>query len=173
MSLTYHYAFTAPGNTPAGQLEDFLHDVEDEANAMGFDPVLVIDAAFDTPERQRFARQLTTGARIESEKLKGVVPLKPGQVWNHDNVNGSCRIIPKQAVVMVVTNEDRSEVVFGFLKYPDSLVGTNGKEVVETGLGERWTFQSFVNSPDERYRKIVERFAKAGYLESAKDEFRD
>lgn len=98
MSLTYHFAFSAPGNTSAEELEEFLHDVESEAKAMGFDPVLVIDATFDTPARLRFARQLTTGARIESEKLKGVVLLRDGQVWSHDNVNGSCRITPKRAV---------------------------------------------------------------------------
>ena len=80
MGLTYHYAFSAPGTTPAAVLEDFLHDVEADAKALGFDPVLVLDALFDTPERQKFARQLTTGARLENDKLKGVVLLRDGQV---------------------------------------------------------------------------------------------
>lgn len=107
MSLSYHFTFSAPASTPAAVLEDFLHDVEVDAKALGFDPVLVLDAAFDTPERQKFARQLTTGARLESDKLKGVVLLRDGQVWNHDAVMGSCRVIPKRGVVLVVTDKQR------------------------------------------------------------------
>ncbi len=42
--------------------------------------MLVLDAVFDTPERQKFARQLTVGALLESDKLKGVVLLSDGQV---------------------------------------------------------------------------------------------
>jgi len=36
MGLSYHYAFSAPDTTPADALEDFLHEVEGDAKAMGF-----------------------------------------------------------------------------------------------------------------------------------------
>jgi hypothetical protein len=48
----------------------------------------------------------------------------------------------------------------------------NGRDVVTTHQGDGWTFQSFVNSPDPRFRQIVKRFADAGYLDAARDEFK-
>jgi len=171
MGLTYHYAFSAPGTTPAATLEDFLHDVETEAKVLGFDPVLVLDAAFDTPERQKFARQLTTGTPLKSEKLKGVVLLRDGQVWHHDTVTGSCRVIPKRGVVLVVTDAQKRETVFGFFQFPAALKDLNGNDAFTTHQGDRWTFQSFVNSADPRFRQIVKRFAAAGYLDAERDEF--
>jgi hypothetical protein len=172
MGFSYHFKFSAPASTDAAVLEDFLHDVEDDAKALGFNPVLVLDAEFDTPERQKFARQLTTGIRLESEKLRGVVLLREGQVWNHDTLTGTCRVIPKRGVVMVVTDAQKRETVFGFFQFPASLQDLNGKEVVPTQQGGRWTFQNFVNSPDPRFRQIVKRFSDAGYTENEKDEFK-
>jgi hypothetical protein len=171
VSLSYHFTCSAPASTPAAVLEDFLHDVEVDAKALGFDPVLVLDAAFDTPERQKFARQLTTGARLESDKLKGVVLLREGQVWNHDAVMGSCRVIPKRGVVLVVTDKQRRETVFGFFQFPATLKDLNGRAVVETGAGNGWTYRNFVDSPDPRYRQIVKHFTEAGYTEFEKDEY--
>ena len=171
MGLTYHYAFSAPGTTSAAVLEDFLHTVEDDAKAIGFNPVLVLDALFDTPERQKFARQLTTGARLESDQLKGVVLLRDGQVWHHDPVSGSCHIIPKRGVVLVVTDAQKRETVFGFFQFPASLQDLKGRDVVTTHQGDRWTFQSFVNSADPRFRQIVKRFTDAGYTDQEKDEY--
>jgi hypothetical protein len=138
MGLTYHYAFSAPGTTPAAVLEDFLHEVEAEAKALGFDPVLVLDAVFDTPERQKFARQLTTGARLESEKLKGVVLLRDGQVWHHEPMTGSCRVIPKRGVVLVVTDTQKRETVFGFFQFPAMLQDLNGRDVVTAFFPGCW-----------------------------------
>ena len=86
-------------------------------------------------------------------------------------MNGSCRVIPKRGVVLTVTDEKKRESVFGFLQFPAALVDLNGREVVKTDQGDRWTYQSFVNSPDERFRKIVKRFAEAGYLDVERDEF--
>ena len=171
MGLSYHYAFSAPDTTSADALEDFLHEVEGDAKAMGFDPVLVLDAAFDTPERQKFARQLTTGLRLESDTLKGAVLLRDGQVWSHDPVHGSCRVIPRRGVVLVVTNDHKCETVFGFFQCPPTLKDLNGKDVVEIGAGYRWTHRDFVDSPDPRYRRIVKRFTESGYTEFEKDEF--
>ena len=133
--------------------------------------MLVLDAAFDTPERQKFARQLTTGLRLESDKLKGVLLLRDGQVQNHDPVHGSCRVMPRRGVVLVVTDAQKCETVFGFFQFPATLKDLNGKDVVETGAGNRWTYRNFLDSPDPRYRQIVKRFTKAGYTEFEKDEF--
>jgi len=133
--------------------------------------VLVLDAAFDTPERQKFARQLTTGLRLESDKLKGVLLLRDGQVQNHDPVHGSCRVMPRRGVVLVVMDAQKCETVFGFFQFPATLKDLNGEDVVETGAGNRWTYRNFLDSPDPRYRQIVKRFTKAGYTEFEKDEF--
>ena len=133
--------------------------------------MLVLDAAFDTPERQKFARQLTTGLRLESDKLKGVLLLRDGQVQSHDPVHGSCRVMPRRGVVLVVTDAQKCETVFGFFQFPATLKDLNGKDVVETGAGNRWTYRNFLDSPDPRYRQIVKRFTKAGYTEFEKDEF--
>jgi len=42
---------------------------------------------------------------------------------------------------------------------------------METAVGDRWYFRDFVDSPDPRFRKIVKRFADAGYVEAENDEF--
>jgi hypothetical protein len=171
MSLSYHFSFTAPATVTTGELLKFLRKVEKDAVKMSFCPTTVLDAKFDTPERQKFARQLTTGYRLESEKLKGVVILRDGQVWSHDPVNGDCRVIPERGVVLVLTDERGCETVFGFFRYLASLKNMNGKDAVPTGIGDRWIFRNFVDSPDARYREIVKRFADAGYVEAERDEF--
>jgi len=48
----------------------------------------------------------------------------------------------------------------------------NDRDVVATHQGDRWNFQSFVNSPDIRFRQIVKLFAAAGYLDAERDEFK-
>ena len=71
MALSFHFKFSAPAATSAVELEKFLKIVEKEAKRLGFDPTLVLNASFDSSEKREFARRLTTGQRIESEKLKG------------------------------------------------------------------------------------------------------
>ena len=88
MGLTYHFTFSAPATVTADELLKFLRKVEKDAKLMGFRPTTVLEAEFDTPERREFARRLTTGHRLESEKLKGVVVLREGQVWSHNPVHG-------------------------------------------------------------------------------------
>lgn len=85
--------------------------VEHEAKRLGFNPTLVLNAPFDTDERRKFARRLTTGQRIESERLKGVVLIKEGQVFSHDPVHGDCHLIPEQGVFLTVTDEHKAEIV--------------------------------------------------------------
>jgi len=99
------------------------------------------------------------------------VLLRDGQVWHHDPVTGSCRVIPKRGVVLVVTDAQKRETVFGFFQFPAVLQDLNGKDVVTTHQGDRWTFQNFVNSADPRFRQIVKQFTDAGYTDQEKDEY--
>jgi hypothetical protein len=79
--------------------------------------------------------------------------------------------MPERAVFLFVRAGEEEAVGFGFVQLPAVLVDLNGKEVLKTLFGDRWVLESSVNSPDERYRKIVRRFADAGYLDLEKDEF--
>jgi len=171
MGLSYHFSFSAPARTKAGDLEAFLKSVETEAKALRFNPTLVLNAVFDMPERREFSRRLVTGFHLEDERLKGVVLPAPGMVWSHDQQHGAARVIPKKAVVLILTDEHQCETIFGFFKYPEEVLDIHGKPIAKTGLTNRWVSRGFVDSPDPRFRKIVRRFADAGYLESEKDEF--
>lgn len=170
MGLSYYFSLKAePTKTPT-QLESFLQKVEREAKKLGFAPTMVLNGPFDTPERREFARRLTSGLKLENAKLKGVV-LSDTQVWHHDPVNGFCRVIPKRAVLLIVTNEQGHESVFGFFRFPAVLKDLNGRVVAKTGAGRRWLFSDFVDSPDPRYRQTVKLFRDAGYLDKERDEF--
>jgi len=171
MGLSYFYTFSAPAEKTAAELELFMKTVESEAKRLGFAPTMVLNAEFDSRERQDFAKRLTSGLKLESEKLKGVVLLAGGQVWSHDPASGFCRVIPKQGVLLIVTNEHGHESAFGFFQYPEMLKDLNGRTLVKTGAGKWWTFQDFVDSSDPRYRAIVKLFVDAGYCDSELDEF--
>jgi len=171
MGFSDHYTFGAPATTPAAEQEAFLRSVEGEAKAMGFHPTFVLNAAFATEEQKQFARRLTTGYWIEDEKLKGVTLLDERQVWDYHPVHGSCRLIPQRGVVLIITDERGCEIVFGFLAYPKELRDVNRRILLTTPCSDRWFFRDFVDSPDPRYRKIVRRFAEAGFLKSEQDEF--
>jgi len=171
MGLSYHFSFAAPAKTKPGDLEVFLKSIETEAKVMGFNPTLVLNASFDTPERKEFARRLVTGLPVEDERLKGVALPAPGTVWSHDQQHGKARVIPAKAVMLVLTDEHQCETVFGFFKYPEEIADIHGKQIAKVGLKNRWISRDFVDSPDPRFRKIVRLFADAGYLESEKDEF--
>jgi hypothetical protein len=132
----------------------------------------VLNVPFDTPERRDFARRLGVGIYVESDKLKGAALPSRQDAYHHNQASGSCRLVPRKGVVLVVTDERGNEICFGFLKYPAIIYDTNGKPIVETGTGDAWTFRNFVSSPDTRYRKIVKKFADAGYLADEKDEYR-
>ena len=171
MGLSYHFTFTAPASTKPGELEKFLKRVEAEAGKMGFKPTMVLDAKFDNEERREFVRRLTTGYRVAHDSLKGIPMLKEGQVWDHDPNQGACRVIPNSGVLLIVTNEKGQETVFGFFRYPSSLINIHGNETMPIELGNRWFFRDFVNSPDPRYREIARMFTQAGYTEAEKDGF--
>jgi hypothetical protein len=171
MSLSYYYRFTAPANTSAAALKKFLMRVETDAQQMGFAPTLVVDAAFDTPERRQFARRLTTGLLLEDYRLKNVTFPPDAAVWEHDGREGICHVLPTHGVVLVVTDDHRCETVFGFFQYPEAVKDSQGGIVAETNAGGRWQFSDFVDSPDPRFRKLVRLFADAGFVAGENDEF--
>ena len=171
MGLSYHFAFKAAPNKTAGELEAFLRSVEAEAKRMGFEPTLVLNAVFDTTERKQLARRLTTGLPVEDVRLRGANVPDDSRVWHLDTASGACRVPPSNGVLLILTNEQDREVIFGFFQYPDTVRDVGGKIVAETRLGGAWSFRDFVGSPDPRYRAVVKRFAEVGYLEAEKDEF--
>lgn len=171
MGLSYYYTLTAPADASAEDLTAFLKGVEKEAQRLGFAPTLVLHATFDTPERRRFARQLTTGFFIEDERLRGVALPAEAAVWEHNPHDGSCHLLPSQGVVLVITDDQGCETVFGFFQFAASVMDIHGRTLAETGLAGRWHLSQFLDSPDPRFREIVRRFADAGFLESDRDEF--
>jgi hypothetical protein len=171
MGLSYYYTLAAPATSSAEDLTAFLKGVEKEAQHMGFGPTLVLSATFDTPERCRFARRLTTGFFIEDERLKGVALPADAAVWEHNPHEGTCHLLPANGVILVVTDKRGCETLFGFFRYAASVKDFNGRTLAETGLAGRWHLSQFVDSPDPRFREIVRLFAEGGFLESQKDEF--
>lgn len=171
MALSYYFSIAASAETSSNDLEHFLYKVEENAKHLGFNPTLVLNIAFDTDQRREFARRLTTGYPLEDPLLSGVVIPEKGQLWNHDSVSGSCRVIPLKAVVLIVTNKGGTEVCLGFFKYPDLIRDINGKVITATGLNDKWMQKDFLDTPDPRYRKLIRMFADSGFLEFEKDEY--
>jgi len=171
MALSCYFSLRAPAAKTAAELEHYFKTLEKEARGIGFNPTLVVNAEFDTDERRKFARRLTTGLPLESDMLKGVVLLRADQVFSHDPVHGNCRVMPRQGVFLVVTDERRTETVFGLLRFPEHLLDVNGREVIATNAGKDWRFDDFIDTPDPRYRKLLQKLREAGYLARLKDEY--
>ena len=171
MGLSYYYEFTAPADTPAADLEEFLRGVEKLAKSLGFAPTTVLNIPFDTPERGEFARRLGGGFSLQDDRLKDLALPQEGQIRDYDPVSGSCRLIPLHGVVLVVTDKGGCETCFGFFQYPKEIVDIHGRSLVSTGFTDAWAYRNFVDSPDPRYREIVGRFEAAGYIKRVKDEF--
>jgi hypothetical protein len=171
MSLSYRYTFCAPAKTSAEELEEFLNSVEADAKALGFTPTTVLNVRFETPEQRDFARRLGGSCVLEDDRLKGDLRLRDDQVWHHHRESGTVRLIPQQGVVLLITDERGREACFGCLKYPSEIRDTAGRLIMATHFGGHWRFRDFVQTSDPRYRKLVERFRAAGYLETEEDEF--
>ena len=171
MSLSFYYEFTAPSDTPASKLEEFLHGVERSAKELGFDPTTVLNVPFDTPERREFANRLGGSFTLKDERLKGVSVPAPDQLRDHDPVLGECRLIPEHGVVLVVTDERGCEACFGFFKFPEHVIDIHGSPLADSGLEGRWWFRDFADSPDPRFRALVGHFETAGYTKKVKDDF--
>ena len=107
MGVSIFYECTAPANTPASELEPFLHDVEHEAKSPGFDQT-------DTPERREFANRLGGNFMLQDERLKGVaMPATPSRSRIR-----RVQIIPPHGVVLVVIDVRGCEACFGVLPTP-------------------------------------------------------
>lgn len=171
MGLSFFYEFTAPANTPASELEAFLRDAEHEAQALGFNPTIVLNVRFDTPERREFASRLAGSFTVQDERLKGVAVSAPSRFRNHDPESGECRLFPQHGVVLVVTDERGYETCFGFFQFPEHITDIHGAILADTGLEGKWWFRDFVDSPDPRYRALVTNFSERGFVRSVKDEF--
>ena len=171
MGLSFFYEFTAPADTSASELETFLRDVEREAKSLGFNPTIVLNVPFDTPERREFANRLGGNFALQDERLKGAAIPVPGQLRIHDPESGECRLFPDRGVVLVVTDERGCESCFGFFQFPEHIIDIHGAILANTGLEGRWRFRDFVDSPDSRYRVIVAKFSERGFARSVKDEF--
>ena len=170
MGLSYHFSFAAPAAVTADDLADFLQDVEGDARLMGFRPTTVVNAPFDNPDRRNFSRRVARGLLVEDERLRGVA-LPTETCWNFDPGTGYCRLAPEHGVLLVVTDGEGRETVFGFFRYPRLIRDRDGREIMPVPGDDAWVSGDFVDSPDHRYRAIVRRFAEAGYLVSEVDEF--
>jgi len=84
MGLSFRYEFTAPTTTTVAELESFMHEVQQLAQSLGFDPTSVLDVPFDTPERREFANRLGERITMEGEWRKGVAIPAPGQLRHHN-----------------------------------------------------------------------------------------
>lgn len=162
MGLSYYYSFGAPKTVPASELEKFLKSVERQAKALGFEPTFVLNGPFASAEQKQFVRRITGGFLVSDPRLKGVSLLDTSKVWDYSPEIGECRVIPEYGVLLVLTDENACETVFGFFSYPDELTDLNKKELAVMPLKGRWFFHDFVDRPDERFRKLVKRFADAG-----------
>ena len=171
MGLSFFYEFTAPASTTAAELEVFLHDVQREAKALGFNPTTVLNVPFDTPERREFANRLGGNFTLQDDRLKGVAIPAPGQLRNHDPESGESRLFPQHGVVLIVTDERGCEACFGFFQFPEHITDIHGAILAVTGLGGGWWFRDFVDSPDPRYRAIVAKFSERGFLRSVRDDY--
>lgn len=150
MSLSFYYEFTAPETVTADELEIFLRDAERLSKSLGFAPMTVLNVPFDTLERCEFSRRLGGSLRGQDERLKGIAIPAAGQIRDHDLVACDCRMVPRHGVVLVVTDEHGCESCFGFLKFSEHIVDFHGNVPAETGVGHRWWFRDFVDSPQRR-----------------------
>lgn len=170
MSLTYHFSFAAPAAVPASELVAFLQDLECDAQLMGFHPTMVVDGPFDSPERREFARRVARGLVVEDPRLRGL-DFPRETCWNYGEGTGYCRLAPEHGVLLVLTDAQARETVFGFFRYPRVIRNRAGREIMPVPGDGAWVSGNFVNSPDHRYRALVRRVADAGYLASEIDEF--
>jgi hypothetical protein len=73
MALSYYYTFSAAKTVSASELETYLRTVDAAAHRMGFEPTIVINGVFASPEQREFARRITGGLLVTDLRLKGVV----------------------------------------------------------------------------------------------------
>lgn len=172
MGLSYHYSLRAPASTTAVELAVFLGTVEGDAKLLGFDPTIVVNGPFDSPDRRNFARKVARGRIIEDSCLRGELDLPKEICWSHYPDSGECRLAPSYGVVLVLTDEQGVESVFGFFRFPEQIRDRAGKVLADVPNANDWSSETFIDSLEPRYRAIIRRFRDAGYVASERDEFR-
>jgi len=170
MSLSYHFSFLAAASTSSAEIAEFLRGIEGDARLMGFNPTIVVDAPFDSPERRDFARRTSRPLTVNDPRLREA-DLPEHLYWTFLRETGVCRLAPEHGVFLVVTNERGVEIVFGFCRYPRVIRDRAGREIMSVEAANVWRFDGFVDSPDPRFRAIVRRFRDAGFVASENDEF--
>jgi hypothetical protein len=172
MGLTYHFRFEADATIKPAVLASFLRHVESDAKALGFSPTVVLDAPFDSDERRLFARRLTTGLLVEDARLRGV-RLHPSMSFTAPPgiAEGQLRLCPEHGVLLIVTNERGAESAFGFFRYPLWILDSDRERVMPGPGNGAWSYQTFLKTPDPRYRRIVRHFSVAGFLREETDDF--
>ena len=171
MGLAYHYSLRAPASAAANELAEFLETVEGDAKLLGFDPTIVVNGPFDTPDRRDFARRVARGRIIKDSNLRGERDIPREICWSHYPESGECRLAPNYGVVLVLTDERGIESVFGFFRFPEQVRDRAGKILIDVPNANDWSSGTFIDSPDPRYRAIIRRFREAGYVASERDEF--
>lgn len=171
MGLYYHFKLAAPKSVTTDRLEQFLKSVESAAHKMGFGPTFVLNGRFATQEQKDLARRITTGLRISNPRLKNVTLRDSSKVWEHNKTTGECRVVPEAGVLLILTDEQRQEIVFGFLSYPKVLLEQDSAEPIPVPTKGHWVFEQFLKSSDPRYRAIIRLFAAQGFLEHEMDDY--
>lgn len=171
MGLSYHFKIHAPSSTPVEKLVESLRRIEVEAQSMGFDPTLVVNALFDSSEEKEFARRLTSGLRIQDDRLVGEGLLLDDSVWDYGPDSGVCRIIPEQAIVLIVTDEDHVEYCFGFFRYPSEIMVAGKPISLPRETIDGWIQAESLKSSDARLRKILLMLREDGFVKEEVDEF--
>lgn len=168
MGLDYNFQLSAPAAENASRLEDFLRTLEGEVRALGF-TATILNVPFDTDDRRGFARRLARRFWVKDRRLEAHAP-STRESDRYDPIEGACSVVPTRGVVLVTTDEQGLEACFGFLRYPERVHDEAGAIVAETNLNGAWRFQNAIQSPDPRYRRILEMFAAAGYVLEVRDE---
>ena len=168
--MAYAFTLRAPASVAAIDLQRFLMSVEDEAQAIGFEPTLTFGLEFKSRKQRVIASRLRIWFPIAADKLKGATPRRE-QVLDWQPPAGRWRVLPDEAQILVLVNEAGAETAFGFGLYPETLNDANGHPLLKIPVGGRWHFSGVIKSPDPRYRNIVKRFSAAGYVEAESDDF--
>jgi hypothetical protein len=170
VSLSFRYEIKAPATTSPELLQLFLSRIERNVKELGFDDTFILNGPFDTADKQALSQRIGARYYLENENLKGLALPADGQIFHHDLVSGLGRLIPIYGVLLLAAEKQGVEFCLGFLQFPKEIRDIHGKLIVRTGLNY-WHFKGFVNSPDVRDRQLIEIFNRAGYLESAFDEY--
>jgi hypothetical protein len=169
VGLDYKFRLTAPAGETSSALEHFLRNIEFNVRKLGFDTT-ILNVPFDNPERREFARRLARRFWIEDPRLKSGIPCEEDSD-RQDADAGGCSVIPTHGVVLVAVDDSGRETCFGFMRYPETVRADDGVVLGETKLDGRWHFENAVQSPDPRYRQIVDLFLENGYVAEVSDEY--